>query len=319
VRALEAVIIHEFGHNFWYHLVASNEFEEPWLDEGITTYTHSRIMNDTYGPEGDIIDFLGIKLNNVDLNRLSHIATPKTDPVYKNAWSFIDTQSYGTNSYQKPALILETLRGAIGPETMREVLKTYFERWRFKHPKTQDFIDVVNDVTGSDWTEYFEQALFTTKILDYEIWSVSSKKVEESGVDFDISVEEALEEGPRAAEEDDSSEQADAEAKEDEGPFHTNVVVARKGDFTFPVVLEIGFEDGETIQESWDGRKRWKKFDYTRPARIKYAIVDPERKVPLDVSYANNSRTREKQKLGVNKTTLRWLFLWQFLLELVSP
>jgi hypothetical protein len=95
--------------------------------------------------------------------------------------------------------------------------------------------------------------------------------------------------------------------------------VARKGDFTFPVVLEIEFEDGETIQESWDGRERWKKFEYTRPARIKYAIVDPERNVPLDVSYANNSRTREKQKLGVNKTTLRWLFLWQFLLELLSP
>jgi aminopeptidase N len=37
VRALEGVIVHEFAHNFWYHLLASNEFEEPWLDEGITT------------------------------------------------------------------------------------------------------------------------------------------------------------------------------------------------------------------------------------------------------------------------------------------
>ena len=319
VRALEAVIIHEFGHNFWYHLVASYEFEEPWLDEGVNTYTHSRIMNDTYGPEGDIIDFLGIKLNNVDLNRLSHISTPKTDQVNKKSWDFIDNQSYGSNSYQKPALILETLRGAIGPETMREVLRTYVERWRFKHPKTQDFVDVVNDVTGADWSEYFEQALNTTRVLDYEIRSVKSVKIEGEGVDFDISAEEVLREGQTDEEEVDEPEEDDAEVDEDAGPFRTTVIAVRKGEFTFPVSLEIVFEDGETIHENWDGRERWKTFEYTRPGRVKVAAVDPDRRIPLDVSYVNNSRTREPQKLGVNKTTLRWLFLWQFLLELVSP
>lgn len=319
VRALEAVTIHEFGHNFWYHLVASNEFEEPWLDEGVNTYTHSRIMNDTYGPEGDLIDFLGIKLNNVDMSRISYIATPKTDPVYKNAWDFIDNQSYGTNSYQRPALILETLRGAIGPETMREILRTYVERWRFKHPKTQDFLDVVNDVTGSDWSDYFEQALFTTKVLDYEIWSVKNVKIEGKGVDFDLSASELLDEDYVEGQEGDESKEDGDGDKEDSGPYRTEVVVARKGEFTFPVHVEIGFEDGETIQTSWDGRDRWKRFEYMRSSRVKYATVDPERKIPLDVSYVNNSRTREKQKLGVNKTTLRWLFLWQFLLELVSP
>jgi hypothetical protein len=276
-------------------------------------------MNDTYGPEGDLIDFLGFKLNNVDMSRISYIATPKTDPVYKNAWDFIDNQSYGTNSYQKPALILETLRGAIGPETMREILRTYVERWRFKHPKTEDFLDVVNDVTGSDWSDYFEQALFTTKVLDYEIRSVKSVKIEENGVDFDLSANELLDEGQAKEKEDDESDEADTEDEEDSGPYRTEVVVARNGEFTFPVQVEIGFENGETIQASWDGRERWKRFEYMRSSRVKYATVDPDRRIPLDVSYVNNSRTREEQRLGVNKTTLRWLFLWQFLLELVSP
>ncbi|MFQ5632414.1 MAG: M1 family metallopeptidase, partial [bacterium] len=55
VRAVEMVIIHEFGHNYWYHLLASNEFEESWMDEGINTYTEIQIINDAYGPVGDAV------------------------------------------------------------------------------------------------------------------------------------------------------------------------------------------------------------------------------------------------------------------------
>ena len=281
VRLLELVIIHEFGHNFWYHLVASNEFEEPWLDEGINTYTHGRIMADAYGPTGDAIDFLGLEVNAVDACPCrSYIFDSKADPVRRKAWEFVDGSSYGTNSYQKPALILETLRNAIGPETMKEVLRTYVERWRFKHPKTRDFIEVLNDVTGEDWSWYLDQALDTNAVLDYAVDSV-----------------ETTPEGDE---------------------FKSDVLVRRKGEFIFPVELEVRFEDGQTVLERWDGSETWKKFTYVRPDRLVSATVDPERKVLLDVSYTNNSRTVEIQSAGVNKLTFRWLFLWQCLMELLS-
>jgi hypothetical protein len=34
----ESVTIHEVGHQFWYGLVGSNEFEHAWLDEGVNSY-----------------------------------------------------------------------------------------------------------------------------------------------------------------------------------------------------------------------------------------------------------------------------------------
>ena len=42
-------IAHEFGHQYWYGMVASNEFEEPWLDEGINSYTEGKVMNAIFG------------------------------------------------------------------------------------------------------------------------------------------------------------------------------------------------------------------------------------------------------------------------------
>ena len=58
----EGTAVHEFGHQYWYGLVASNEFEEAWLDEGINQYSESRIMDSLYGPHTSQADFLGLRM-----------------------------------------------------------------------------------------------------------------------------------------------------------------------------------------------------------------------------------------------------------------
>jgi|GEM_PF-2353942 len=57
VRAPVGVTVHEFAHQYFYGIVASNEAAEPWIDEGLTTYTTSKVMDEIYGP-GVNITFL---------------------------------------------------------------------------------------------------------------------------------------------------------------------------------------------------------------------------------------------------------------------
>src|SRR5438093_13742148 len=45
----QEITLHEFGHQYWYGIVATNEFEEPWLDEGINTYV-TRRLRETIAP-----------------------------------------------------------------------------------------------------------------------------------------------------------------------------------------------------------------------------------------------------------------------------
>jgi hypothetical protein len=311
------VIIHEFGHNFWYHLLASNEFEESWMDEGINTYTDGLAIDQHYG--GYLIEFLGLKLSGEEMNRASYLLSPKADPVYQKAWETYNRSSYGANSYAKPGLILRTLRNYLGPEKMNEAMRAYVERWRFKHPKTEDFIAVMNDVAGQDLSWYFDQALFSNAVLDYSVSSIRSREVQDEGYDLNKSVEEPWS-SSEADDEDSPGEDSEEEGHQEEDAklYESEIKVRRLGEFKFPAEIEIVFEGGETLREQWDGQAAWTKFSYVRPAKVKWATVDPDRKIPLDVNYTNNSRTLTRQALGISKVATGGMFWWQFMLDLMS-
>jgi hypothetical protein len=283
VLAPEMVIIHEFGHNFWYHLVANNETEEAWLDEGVTTYCEIRIMEDIYG-KGSMIDIMGIEVENMYMRRYSYVVAPDLDPTIKNSWEYYSGNSYRSMAYSKPALMLMTLENHIGTETMREILRTYFERYKFKHPKTEDFIEVANQVSGQDLSWFFDQMLYSNAVLDYSVDYVFSKEAPEGkGYDYTLSA--------------DSADVQLDQAKRDSGPMYlSKVKIRRLGQFRFPVEVEIVFEDGEIIRETWDGEELWKEYRYTRSAKLNKATVDPDNKTAADINYLNNEKTLRQQR-----------------------
>jgi hypothetical protein len=96
------------------------------------------------------------------------------------------------------------------------------------------------------------------------------------------------------------------------------VLVHRKGDFLLPVNVLIRFDDGKTTEEHWDGRERWIRYQFIQPAKISYAEVDPEHRVPLDIDQFNNSRTRRIHPAAIQKLAEKWLILWQFFAQLLT-
>ena len=105
--------MHEFGHQFWYGLVGSNEFEEAWLDEGFTTYSTAKVMELGYGRDASFVDFFGLELGAVETDRGQNNLERRFDRIATTAWGFSRNQ-YGFNSYARPALMLETLEGMLG-------------------------------------------------------------------------------------------------------------------------------------------------------------------------------------------------------------
>jgi len=294
VRAPEMVIIHEFGHQFWYHLVASNEFEDSWLDEGINTYCEIKIVHDVYGAKSSLVDFLGVKADDQQFRRRDYQKASDDDPIHRNAWQYYNGQSYVANSYSKPAMGLITLENYLGPETMNKIMRAYLARWQFQHPKTQDFVDVANEVAGRNLDWFFQQLLETNAVLDYSVDYVSTQKAPpDKGYDYTLSVSDAQAAAPKPGE---------AKPEMDE----TKVKIRRLGDFKFPVEIEFEFQNGEKFRERWDGQDYWKEYRYLKPAKLVRVAVDPDRKVPLDINYANNVREGKKQ-LQPPKPPKQWL------------
>jgi hypothetical protein len=97
------------------------------------------------------------------------------------------------------------------------------------------------------------------------------------------------------------------------------VIVHRRGDFVFPVEVEVTFEDGHAERRRWDGRDRWRRFVFAHPAPLRSATVDPDAKIPLDVDLLNNGRYRRPERAPARRMQLGLAFILQSLLGLVGP
>ena len=302
LRMPEMVTIHEFGHGYWYGMVASNEFEEAWLDEGINSYSEVKAMNHYYGRDRSMIDLGAIKVSDLVYSRASIMGLPKLDPIMTNSWEFYSGGSYGANVYAKAALTLLTLEGYLGEDVMAEVMKAYFDRWKFKHPQSEDFFAVAEEVSGQDLGWFFDQFFKTPGQLDYSVGRIRSTEIEDPQGFFNGELVEL-----------DKTRE-----NQEEKIYKNEVVIRREGDIHFPQEILIVFETGEEVRETWDGKERWKRFEYIKPFKLKMAQIDPEYKIPLDINQTNNSRLLKPNKTPLLRHTLGITLIFQKLLTLLS-
>ncbi len=298
--APEGVTIHEAGHQFWYGIVASNEFEHAWLDEGLNTFATSRVVAETYGPRfasGRYFgDFLPWVFRDLPLTRDSEawaVARYRTagrfDVQALPTWQYWPGSHWGT-SYYKTSLWLHMLERLLGWDTLQRILSTFFERWAFRHPGPDDFFQVVNEVSGQDLTWFFDQVYRSAGTFDYGVDAFSSEAIEVHGLR-------------------ESASSATAEAG-NARRYRTTVVVRRYGEGVFPVDVRVLLEDNQEIRWKWDGRDRWKLFEVENAVRARRVEIDPERVLLLDVRRTNNSADREPRgPQAARKWSLVWL-IW---------
>ena len=301
LRMPEMVTIHEFGHGYWYGIVASNEFEEAWLDEGINSYSEIKAMGHYYGSDSSMLDLLGIKVGDWVYARAAVMGTTRLDPIMKKSWEFYSSGSYGANVYSKAALTLLTLEGYLGEEIMAEIMKTYYQHWKFRHPKSEDFFAVAEEVSGQDLDWFFDQFFKSPDRLDYSVGATSSKEIG----------------GPKGRFKGELVE-PDTKASNKDKMYLNEVVIIRSGELFFPQEIQIVFEDGEEVRETWDGKSRWTRFEYSRPNKLKKVQIDPENKVLLDINWMNNSKIIKPDKTPILRQLLGVTTLFQKLLTLIS-
>jgi hypothetical protein len=313
LRLAEQVTVHEFGHQYWYGMSASNEFEEAWLDEGVNQYYETRIMDATYGMKNSFVNLLGFRVGDFEFTRTGYTSmhNPRISPIATPGWMF-PQGSYGTLTYDKTAVCLATLEHLVGTSTMDSVMRTFFRRWRFRHPSGKDLVRTFNEVvtalhgtkfgTSLDW--YFDQVLYGAGICDYELTSIRTwKDAPPTGV-FDSAGTGEV--------------HPDSDRVRNDDVYESRITVGRLGDVRLPVTVLVTFEDGETVREAWDGKASSITFRYHRPAAVLSATVDPEGHLALDIDGTNNSKTRKPNQAPLWKYTVKMLFWVQNILQIFS-
>ncbi|MFQ5640109.1 MAG: M1 family metallopeptidase [bacterium] len=319
-RRPEGVTVHEAGHQFWYGIIANNEFEHAWLDEGFNTFSTTRTLEQAYpNPvltwryfEGFIpIVFHGVAIAERTQSADGYFgfgSALKLDKMSTISWEY-GPGAYGLNSYGKPGMMLRTLENYLGWETFQKAMSTYFDRWKFRHPTPQDFFDIVNEVSGKDMTWFFEQTYNSSNMFDYAVGSVKSVPVRAPKGYIEKDGELIFQK--REKKEEDNDNDADASKQ-----FQSTVFVRRWGEAVLPIEVKITFGDDDEVLENWDGQDRWVRFDYLKNSKITKVEVDPEHKLVLDVNTANNTWTsKPRAKISATKWASKWMIWMQSLLE----
>ena len=285
VRSPEMVTVHEFGHQYFMQLLASNEFEEAWLDEGFNQYYEGRIMDATYGPKSSVVDVFGFRIGDLEISRDNYVHqdNPAVGSSFGNTWQLPDGH-YEVLTYTKTATWLRTLEGLVGRPVMDEIMQTYLRRWQFKHPNAQSFIDIVNEIVpkrlgshwpgaayGPDMNWFLAQALYGEQVVDYELVSIRNPKRE-------------------------SQQQQSV------------IIVRRNGDGQMPVAVRVHFDNGKEQTLLWDGKARQQTFTLRQKAKVEWATVDPEHKIYMDTNFNNNSLTLEPSSAPAAKYATKFLF-----------
>jgi hypothetical protein len=313
VRMPEMVTIHEFGHGYWYGMVASNEFEEAWLDEGINSYSEIKAMDRYYGAGRSMVDLGPVKIGDLAYARASSVGVSRLDPIMTKSWEFFNGGSYAANVYQKAAVTLLTLEGYLGEDVMGRVMKTYFERWKFRHPRSEDFFAVAEEVSGRDLDWFFDQFFKSPDKLDYAVSALNSVEIKAPEGKFNPAGTGDAAKAENGAEDKNKGPKAAATKI-----YDNEVVVIRNAELVFPQEILVVFEDGKEVRETWDGKDRWKRFKYTGPSKLKMARLDPEGKIPLDANQMNNSRLAAPDKAPLRRHALGVLLAFQKLLSFVA-
>ena len=142
--------IHEFGHQYFQGLLASNENQQPWLDEGLNSMSNTLAFIDWTGDPRPTLARVGNQELRADhMTRLSLLGASDLVPVDSPSEGHPKLlKTYGVTVYRKTMAFMLTLRNLVGADRFDRAMRTYADRWRFRHPRGEDLVATLVDVIG---------------------------------------------------------------------------------------------------------------------------------------------------------------------------
>lgn len=163
--SLIGVTAHEAIHSWYQHLLATDEAQYPWMDEGFTSYAEDVVLQ-------NILPKFRPYVNSYR-SYFALVKSGKQEPLTTHADHYNTNRAYGTASYSMGLIFLRQLGYIVGEEVLHRSLKRYYYEWRYQHPTPNDFLRIVEKESNMELDWYMENWIETTNTIDYAIQSVS--------------------------------------------------------------------------------------------------------------------------------------------------
>ncbi|GAC1351667.1 MAG: M1 family metallopeptidase [Polyangiales bacterium] len=285
---VEAVTVHELGHQWFYGLIGTHEVEWPAGDEGFNSFAELGGLERLFGAGSAF----GLPAFGVSTLAYAHARTDATEePIFEPTYEFADGSAYGSRVYSATSIVLATLQRSYGAARFDAAMGVYARRFRFKHPKPDDFFGVLDEIVGIDCGAAARAALTTASSLDLYVDSVSSVRAHPPRGTFDL-----------------PTGRTKKDSEEGDLAWQSAAWIARRGIVDLPVDVELRFADGSRRRETvrfgpsptmTDHRgATWRRIDADGPSQLIGVVIDPELKIPLDRLRLNNFAVPYDRRTG---------------------
>jgi hypothetical protein len=275
IRVPEYVTIHEVGHNWFQGILASNEVEEAWLDEGVNEWADGVVMARLYDEKRSALDWMGWQAESFRVRKaMVGSLDGLPSPIATAAYAFSDLDSYGRATYDKTMRALRTLELTVGRDRFATAVQAYAKAWSFRHPTGRDFFAALEGSLGEELRWFVAPAFYGNGTVDFALEEARCvPQHPPRGVFGDGA-------GRRTVAVDDSP---------DTGTWTCEVLVVNTGAIPAPVDVELTFADGSRQRirwnepGGWDARdgSRWHRYTIDRSSPLAAVEIDPDGKVLL--------------------------------------
>jgi len=151
---VEPLIAHEIAHQWFGNSASEASWNHVWLSEGFATYFSILYLEHIYGNEKRKEELAEDRKNVIEYYKKN--PAPIVDNTIKDPFKVLST-----NTYQKGSWVLNMLRHKLGDETFWQGIRTYYKTYQNSNAMTIDFQGVMEQVSGKDLEEFFQQWIFT--------------------------------------------------------------------------------------------------------------------------------------------------------------
>ncbi|MGR3745221.1 MAG: aminopeptidase N [Pseudooceanicola nanhaiensis] len=146
---IEAIIAHEYFHNWTGNRITCRDWFQLCLKEGLTVFRDAQFTADMRSEPvkriTDVIDLRGRQFRE-DNGPLAHPVRPE---------SFVEINNFYTATvYEKGAEVIGMLKRLVGDEAYAKALDLYFERHDGDAATIEDWLKVFEDTTGRDLSQF---------------------------------------------------------------------------------------------------------------------------------------------------------------------
>ncbi len=176
-QSLDVVITHEVGHNWFYGILAFNERIHPWMDEGINSYYDHRYTKKYYSAQNfDVLPKIMTNKTDMDLFEAAYLyqARRNLDQAPETESDGFSRINYFLGAYEKPAKIFHWLANYLGQEEFDRIIHSFYDNWKFKHPRPVDFRQHFESHCKQPLDWFFDGLVNANSKTDYAISSAKN-------------------------------------------------------------------------------------------------------------------------------------------------